>query len=523
MNYKWLLPLLFIAALFSCNDDSSSIGFSIDTTYVSINVDTIDVDTAKVSVSPVEALPNRTIIQMLGRMTIPGFGEVNADYLSQFYPVAEFDTTLVKPHMIDSVGLEITFQYNSFLGDSLAPMQLTAYKLNRLLRQPENVRDPIYSNINPADYYAEDDKLGSIFYVPSTQSYPDSLLDDDGYRALKLVFGNTPEEKRALALEYYDLYNEHNGYLTTETMNAFFPGVYVTNTFGRGNMLYIISTAVVVYHRTYAYDSAGALATINDSTDVLYEENATTTFLMTSYEAPTINHIEAIPAAEVEALRDAGASIIQAPQMYDGRISLPVDTIISRFNSARSLHTTDTVGVLNTVTLTIPLKPQPTTLKQLGINPPPYLLLMRESGNVATSGKVIPMNKELFFADRLMNDNTNYFYAEYDSTAHAYTFTGLENYIVNIFRNDPNDILEADGALKAEPDNDYDSDMILVPISVVSSSNSTSSSSSYYYYMYYSSSSSVDESIVPYLGSLSYAEIDKERINLQVIYSTKVY
>ena len=66
---------------------------------------------------------------MLGEVVIPDYGTVKADYLTQFYPVAEFDTNLVKPDMVDSVGVEIAFQYNSFFGDSLAPMQLTVYPL----------------------------------------------------------------------------------------------------------------------------------------------------------------------------------------------------------------------------------------------------------------------------------------------------------------------------------------------------------------------------------------------------------
>ena len=509
MKYRWLLPVIFVVALFSCNDDSASIGFSIDTTYVSITIDSSYVYTQNsdsVSAIPVDSLPNRTIIQMLGRLSIPDYGDVTADYLSQFYPVADFDTTLVPPNFIDSVGLEITFQYNSFIGDSLAPMQLTAYKLNRRLREAENVRTPIYSNIDPADYYDEDDKLGAVFYVPSTQSYPDSLLEEGGYRAVKFTFGNTLLEKKSQALDFYRLYVDNGGYLTTDVVNKFFPGVYVTNTFGRGNMLYIISTSVIIYHRTYTYDSTGGLLTDDDGE--YYIKNKKTTFLMTSYEAPTINRIIAQPAPSVEALRAQGAAIIQSPQMYDGRIILPVDTIIRRFNDSRSLTTSDTVGVLNTVNLTIPLKPLPEKLKSLGIVPPPYLLLMRRDGNATnTSGKAVAMNKDLFFADRLMSDDRNYFTAAYDSISNSYTFGGLQDYIINIYQCDPNDILDSDGALKAAPENNFDSDMILVPVSVLTSSS-----------LY-----AAETSIVPYLGGLTYAEIDKAGIKIQVVYSTKVY
>lgn len=510
-NRIFLLPLLFIAAFCSCNDDSGTIGFSVDTTSLTIYIDSSYVysqHSDSVSTYPVDSLPNRTIVQMLGEVVIPGYGTVKADYLTQFYPVAEFDTNLVKPDMVDSVGVEIAFQYNSFFGDSLAPMQLTVYQLNSLLREDGNVRVPIYSNLNPADYYDPADKLGSSFYVASTQSYPDSLLDDNGYRFIKQAFGTTAAEKKEWARKFYDFYLQSGGNITTSAMNQFFKGLYITNTFGRGTLLYIVSTAVVVYHRTYAYDSSGALKTVSDDSDALYVENTSTTYLMTSYEAPTINHITAQAAPEVDALRAQGEAVMQSPQMYDGAITFPTARIIETFNSSRSLGSTDTVGVLNTINMTIPLKPMPEELEALGIVPPPYLLLMRKGGNVTSStNAIVPMNLEEFYADRLINDDKNYFYAAYDEASNSYTFTGLQNYIMNIFQYDPNDILNPDGSLNPAADYAYDSDMILVPVTV------SETSSSY----------STETSIIPYLGGLTYAHIDNENIRIQVVYSTKVY
>ena len=171
--------------------------------------------------------------------------------------------------------------------------------------------------------------------------------------------------------------------------------------------------------------------------------------------------------------------------MYDGAIIFPTAKIIESFNNSRSLNSTDTVGVLNTINLTIPLKTMPAELKALGIIPPPYLLLMRKGGNATSStNAVIPMDKKEFFADRLINEDKNYFYAAYDSTSNSYTFTGLQNYIMNIFQYDSNNILNPDHSLNPAADYAYDSDMILVPVTV---SKTTSSYSS-------------DTNIIPYLG-----------------------
>ena len=78
---------------------------------------------------------------------------------------------------------------------------------------------------------------------------------------------------------------------------------------------------------------------------------------------------------------------------------------------------------------------------------------------------------------------------------------------MNIFQYDPNNILNPDHSLNPAADYAYDSDMILVPVTV---SKTTSSYSS-------------DTNIIPYLGGLTYADIDNENIKIQVVYSTKIY
>ena len=107
----------------------------------------------------------------------------------------------------------------------------------------------------------------------------------------------------------------------------------------------------------------------------------------------------------------------------------------------------------------------------------------------------------------LINDDKNYFYAAYDSTSNSYTFTGLQNYIMNIFEYDPNHILNPDDSLNPSADYSNDSDKIQVPIT------DSKTTSSY----------TTDTSIVPYLGGLTYANIDNENIRIQVVYSTKIY
>ena len=78
--------MLLIALFFSCNDDSGTIGFSVDTTSLSIYIDSSYVysqHTDSVSTFPVDSLPNRTIVQMLGDVTIPCESRLSHTVLSR--------------------------------------------------------------------------------------------------------------------------------------------------------------------------------------------------------------------------------------------------------------------------------------------------------------------------------------------------------------------------------------------------------------------------------------------------------
>lgn len=66
--------------------------------------------------------------------------------------------------------------------------------------------------------------------------------------------GHTSKE---LAQEFFKLYNDKGGILTESDIADFFPGVYVTNTYGKGVLINILSSVIKIYHDTYVYNDQG--------------------------------------------------------------------------------------------------------------------------------------------------------------------------------------------------------------------------------------------------------------------------
>ncbi len=510
MKLNWLLPLVLIVLTTSCNDSINQIGTSIDDTIISIKVDNSFAYTTNDSVYSVTAGPvtNRTIIQMLGAIDIEDYGSIRADFLSQMRPIAKFDTRLVTENMLDSIVLELGFLSNSFLGDSLTPMQVSVYPLNKVLEKP------IYSNLDPSDYYNAEDILGKQIYTTSLQSYPDSLIDSSGSRFIKIKLARPGHTSKELAQEFFKLYNDKDGLLTENDIIDFFPGVYVTNTYGKGVLVNVLSSVIKIYHGTYVYNSDGSDGleedediTTEEGTHPLVVNKTTTSVMVSSNEVPTINHIISTNAPYIENAIANGRTIIKSPDGYDAHITFPVTDIIKKYREyvPEEAEIEGSVsGLINAINFSIPIKESANEIfSKYGLTPPPYLLMMRAGGKVADSnGDIVEMNKNQFFTDRKLTDNLNYFYATYNSTTKSYDFGNIRGFITNIIQKNPNE-----GSIE----NGYpiDSDIILTPVSV------STTTSDYY--------GSTINAITPYISIPTFVELDTKNIKIEMVYSTKTY
>ena len=143
------LPVALVFALgigiSSCGDENSMIGSSIVDTDLEIVVDSSFQKMVTAESIPNDSVVGRTITQLIGRISIPGYGKLETDFLTQFMSASTFDTVGVD--RLDSLVLYLSYNTESFTGDSLAPMQLSVYPLEKQLKSP------VYSSVDPAEYY----------------------------------------------------------------------------------------------------------------------------------------------------------------------------------------------------------------------------------------------------------------------------------------------------------------------------------------------------------------------------------
>ena len=101
----------------------------------------------------------RSTTQVLGRINAEGYGNLTSDFITQFMPAMQLDTENLTLENIDSLKLLCFIPKGSFVGDSVAPMGLEVYRLNKQLPSL------IYSNDSPDQYYNPKDLLGSRIYA----------------------------------------------------------------------------------------------------------------------------------------------------------------------------------------------------------------------------------------------------------------------------------------------------------------------------------------------------------------------
>ena len=222
----------------ACNDTMGRVGLSIqpgedkisifDTT-VFVNARTIEVD------SVYAKTPNG----LLGEFYDPSYGSVKSSYICQYYPSIPFsykDTSVINSK-IDSVRLNI--YYASYIGDSLAPMEVTVYPVVKALEKN------YYTNANPENYCDMNHPLAKYSYTARNMNISDSLLQLSGY--YRYISIPLPVE---FGQNYYDKVQKNELNSVDDFLN-YFPGTYITTTFGTGSLLPIDITEIDMYYKRW--------------------------------------------------------------------------------------------------------------------------------------------------------------------------------------------------------------------------------------------------------------------------------
>ena len=455
--------------LWSCDDTTTAAGESLVSGQTQIVRDSLFTITGVPEASG--AVRSRTTLQLLGRYSAQGYGQFESDIVCQYMPSASMDTLDVTANEIDSVKLCLSMYRNGFAGDSVAPMGLSVHRLTKQLPTP------IYSDFDPSGYY-DPTPIGSTSYSALINGYPYLATDTEGALYKDVNVDLPVEFGRELFNQYI---NSPETFSTPQKFAQWFPGLYITNTFGSGRVTRFSKNVIdVYYHATVKLDEN----TEQERDTVI---NLTATYLGVTPEVITNNNITFKMAPQLAERADTGATILVGPVGYDVEFKFPAREILQRYQQESG-----PLAVVNYLTFAIPADD---ISNDYGLTPPPYVLMVKKS------------KKDEFFSKSQINDNLNSFYASYDSSTGLYVFSSMLNYI--------NDIIKK-GTVEPE-----DEEFVICPVQVSFFASNTSSSSYYqYYYGYsYNTTSTQVSSITPYVTEPVMTLLDFKKARVEFSFS----
>lgn len=446
-----LLTAALTVVVTSC-DNTNNIGSSIIGEKVEIITDS-DFAVEGFTI-PNQRIQSRTITQLLGSIDAGEYGSFYSDFVTQFLPSTSIETEGV---IVDGLRLRMAIpRTEGYVGDSVIPMGLEVYALNRQLDYP------IFSNFGKdiADYYDASAPIGSQVYTVSLAGATDSVKSLS-YIELPV---NLPKE---LGLKLFDIYKQNSeNYILPEKFSELFPGLYVKSTYGNGRVIKISSTIMTLdYHIDSKTDEG------NDTT--YYREG---NYYSVAPEIITNNNISYKMSESLQKRYDDGELLIVAPTGLDMEIKFPINNILTSY-----LDNAGNTSVVNSLTFTLPAV---AIENDYSIKPPTRLLMVR-------SDKI-----EEFFAKNLITDNISSFIGTYNSSTQQYEFPDMTPFLTDRI---------SKGAASPE---EYT--FTLTPVTV----NTETSGSSYYY-----SSTTTVSSIVPYVETPAMTKIALDDAKIVLNYS----
>lgn len=372
------------AILGGCNDDLGVVGPSIQPPedYVNVSNDTFHIQASTILMDAVYA---KTDTALLGEIYDPLYGNLKSDYLCQFYCPDGFRFSHTPLNgKIDSVDFKIF--YKSSIGDTLVPMHAQIYQLT------EPLKKDYYTNVNPEEFCNMEISLGTQTYTAYDQTLSDSL------RNLQVTPRVTIRMPQELGQKFYDeTINNPSSFNNQQTFNQFFPGLYVTTTYGTGNVLNVSSSTLTIYYK-YTVEGTDSIAKTSESFGVTKEVIQLSRFKNTDM-SPLLQ-----PSDE--------HTYIKAPAGVCTRLVFPMKEIIPLVKGR----------ILNNLPLVLNAYPQEDW--KYAFEPMPNLLLIPED------------SVKTFFENGELNDN----YSSFVSNTYynqSYVFGNVSNLIKYQIENNP--------------------------------------------------------------------------------------
>lgn len=472
MNKKlisYLTVALATVSLFftACEDDMSGIGNSISNSEVVINVDSLTYN-LKASTVAAPTFESRSLYNLLGSIRVPEYGALDCSYVTQFLPAEQLNLPdTITSAQIDSVKMIFEVPKKYISGDTLAPLQLKVYSLEKQL--PSDIA----SNFNPEGYY-NPDPISTKSYTLSGYSFNDSTFTRT----------NIVEIKTAMPLELgrkvVDAYSSNPDiFVWPEEFAKYWPGVYVAPSFGKGCIAPISRTSI------YAYFPQTKVSTEKDEdgeSQLVYKQVADSVCLFTTApEVLSSVNITYTPSDNLKEMVSEGKSIITTPGGYVVSFKFPAVDILEDYWSEDY-----DLGVINNMVFSIPAKIVPNSY---GLGLAPSLLLIKTS------------EMESFFTEGRLPDNVSSFSSLYSSEDNAFVFSSMRQYIVD---------LRAKGK---ENITDEDLDFTLIPVALTTEDYTDTSTGALV---------TAVTSVTSYIMMPTMAELDTEHAIIVFTYSNQL-
>lgn len=433
MKITYLASLVLTSALFvACDDTTDNIGSGtlIDTSdNLEVFADTFEVTTRSIVADSVLARNNSGY---LGKVRDPETGAyLSSNFMTQFYVPENFE--LPKKENIKSLdngdvvadSCDIQLYYDSFYGDSLAPMKLASYELSSPI--PEKT---YYSNFDPEkEGYVNKSNVVNKVYTLTDLNVDESTRNSSSYvKSIRIPLG-TNFGTDIMRQYYKDPSNFKNAYTF---IHKVLPGFYFKSESGLGAMAHIYLSQLNVYfrHQTTTTNTDGtkkdtvivSVAAFPGTEEVLQTTNI-------------VNDKEAIKRLA----NNNTCTYIKSPAGIFTEMTIPVEEILKG-------HENDT---LNTAKVSLTRILSNDSSNEFALKQPSTLLMLPKSKK----------RMYTFFENKEIADYKTSFLASFDSSTNKYTFSNISTLIRHLWEN------------RDENDEDWNK-VVLIPVSTTYNTSS---------------------------------------------------
>lgn len=464
MNLKTIIYRLMltiaVVAFVSCNDTLDKLGMTIqpEGDRVTVGADTLLLTAKTVKV---DSVFSKTKYPILGEYLDPVFGNVKSDYIGEFY--YPDDHGFKKDAKIDSVML--TVSYTSILGDSLAPMELAVYGVKE--RLPRGVK---YTNFDPKALADMSAPLGSRIFTGRNNTYRTETYQSGMQTEEIKIYEINAVLPKALGQSFLDEYlkPDHGALKNNDTFAEFFPGLYVTTSFGNSTVLNVNLTSLRVFYKYL--DEKGS----SQKTDTI---RSTEWRLNITPEVTQINYVE----GNVDSMLgdDSDGTYVKSPAGANTELFFPLSQLSGILDNS----------ALNQAKMRVYALTDVVENEQVKLHPPRNLLMVHKDSLTS------------FFEKRQLPNSVTSFMATFDANTYSYDFgnvSSLINYYNKQHRED-----------NTKP---LDQTFVLVPVDVSSSMSGGS--------MYYPGTEEVTDVYNQMMPAAVKLDNGEKRLRLDIIYSS---